>query len=463
MVSAMKRIRLCAAIMAILLGGQVLTAAVPPPLTPAPLAQKLDPAVLAKLERDAAAGDADAQLELALACDEGSTGSVDRKKAAEWYVQAAASGVMVAHLRLGMLLEDGSAGRQSYAEARAHYEQAVAGGVAEANLRLGILHLEGWGVTRDPVAAEAAIERAATAGYQPAQLVLSDMYAVGIGVQRDPAKAIAWAEKVAAQKSPEGELRMGNLALRRGLPRGDFQLAREWYQLSAEKEYSQGMLAIAGTFFRPGQSDADHKLGFRWLQLAADNGSSAAAFYLGGFIASSNANGAEEAARRWLQTAADHGEAAATEALDLAQNGQSLRDAFRYVMTVPFMDRYVKRYDAEKARAARDPNGSYPPMPIKLVEPVYPPALRLTKTQGDVLVDFVVDTTGRVRNAFVLKTAHPAFSDRALEAVQRWVFMPGRKSGAVVSTHMQVPVYFRLSQIKDGGRRIDPTAPAALQ
>lgn len=458
----MKLARVCRVVLAAAVGAGAAWAALPKPLESEPVAKKLEPSALDALERDAAAGRTDAQLELGLAHDDGSAGTIDRVKAAHWYERAAQNGVAVAHLRLGMLFEDGSAGRQSYSEAREHYERAVAGGVPEANLRLGILHLEGWGVARDPKAAVVAIEKAAKAGYQPAELVLSDMYAVGIGVRRDPARAIAWAEKVAAQKSPEGEVRLASLAMRRGLPRKDFQLAREWYQLSAEKEYTGGMLGMAATFLRPNQTAADREIGVRWLRLAADNGNRAAAFYLAGFLlwGAPGAPGAtEEEARRWLQNAADRGEAAATEVLDLAEGGRLLREAFRHVMTVPFSDRYVQRYDEAKIRAQRDPNGTHQPMPTKLVRPVYPPPLRLTNVEGDVIVDFLVDTTGRVRNAYAIKSAHPAFAERAVEAVRQWAFIPGRKRGAVVTTHMQVPVYFRLSEVRDGAPRDAANSP----
>ncbi|MBC7369794.1 MAG: TonB family protein [Undibacterium sp.] len=79
--------------------------------------------------------------------------------------------------------------------------------------------------------------------------------------------------------------------------------------------------------------------------------------------------------------------------------------------------------------------------------PVYPHAMRANGMKGEVLVDFVVDQEGRVRNAFVVKSLNPSFNDSAVDAVQRWRFEPGRIGERPVNTHMQVPIIFDL----DGG------------
>ena len=410
------------------------------------------------LEQQAAAGSADAQLELAFALDSASGKAADPAKAAEWYRKAAEQGIGAARLRLGLMYETGRGVTQSYDDARTQYEQAIALGVKEANLRLGILYLEGWGVPRDPAKAVSLIELAAGADYRPAQLILSDMYGVGIGVKKDTAKAIAWAERAASAKDPEAEIQLGSMAMRRDAMKRDVQLAREWFQLSAEQEYSRGMFAMAATFLKPGATLEDAKMGFKWLQLAAENGNSAAMFYVAGMLVATPASGlagaqANDAARKWFQRASDAGEATASEVLQLEQKGLTLREAFQEVMTVPFFDRYVKRFATARAEAEQDPTGTHPPLPFKLVEPVYPAALRLTHTTGNVLVDFVVDTTGRVRNAKAIKSDHPGFSKPAVEAVQQWIFMPARQKGRIVNTHMQVPVYFRMSDIRDGGRK----------
>jgi TonB family protein len=97
-------------------------------------------------------------------------------------------------------------------------------------------------------------------------------------------------------------------------------------------------------------------------------------------------------------------------------------------------------------RPAFDESGGkrVPPRVTAQARPVYPFAMRANGMRGEVLVDFVVDREGRVRNAYVARSLNPSFDDAAVEAVQRWRFEPGRVGERPVSTHMQVPVIFEL-------------------
>ena len=92
------------------------------------------------------------------------------------------------------------------------------------------------------------------------------------------------------------------------------------------------------------------------------------------------------------------------------------------------------------------------PKPVLQVRPLYPFAMRASEMRGEVIVDFIVDIEGRVRNAFVLRTLNPAFDDFALDAVRKWRFEPGRVGARPVPVHMQVPIVFALDGVPDGGR-----------
>lgn len=91
------------------------------------------------------------------------------------------------------------------------------------------------------------------------------------------------------------------------------------------------------------------------------------------------------------------------------------------------------------------------PRVISQAPPVYPFLMRASGMRGEVLVDFVVDIEGRVRNAFVVRTLNPAFDDPAMEAVRKWRFEPGRLAERPVNTHMQVPIVFSLDDQAGGG------------
>ena len=78
------------------------------------------------------------------------------------------------------------------------------------------------------------------------------------------------------------------------------------------------------------------------------------------------------------------------------------------------------------------------------INPIYPANLKRSGLKGEVLVEFIVDSTGNVQNAFVVKSSHQGFDDAALQAVSRARFQPGRKGGAAVNTRVQLPIGFSI-------------------
>src|ERR1017187_3737693 len=92
-----------------------------------------------------------------------------------------------------------------------------------------------------------------------------------------------------------------------------------------------------------------------------------------------------------------------------------------------------------------------PPRVIRQYRPKYPYSMRESQMRGDVLVQFIVDIDGHVRRPYVVRSLNPAFDAPALEAVSNWTFEPGRVNSVPVYTHMQVPIYFSLHNVYDGG------------
>ena len=101
------------------------------------------------------------------------------------------------------------------------------------------------------------------------------------------------------------------------------------------------------------------------------------------------------------------------------------------------------------------PIGSPPPIDIGGLDhtprarvqpaPLYPAALRANGTEGRVVVEFTVDTQGRVTSATVLSSTQREFEDETIRAVMKWRFEPGRRSGRAVPFRMTLPLEFRLS------------------
>jgi periplasmic protein TonB len=82
------------------------------------------------------------------------------------------------------------------------------------------------------------------------------------------------------------------------------------------------------------------------------------------------------------------------------------------------------------------------PQALAQPPPVFPLHLRHQTDRATVLVEFIVDTGGRVLGARVISSTHGDFDRFAMEGVERWRFQPGMKSGRIVNTRMRVPVIF---------------------
>lgn len=86
-----------------------------------------------------------------------------------------------------------------------------------------------------------------------------------------------------------------------------------------------------------------------------------------------------------------------------------------------------------------------PPRTRLQPSPLYPHQARRDGLRGEVIVEFLVDETGRVREPRVVRSNDRAFDEPTLRAVARWVFEPGRRHGRIVPFRMAVPVHFSVS------------------
>lgn len=84
-----------------------------------------------------------------------------------------------------------------------------------------------------------------------------------------------------------------------------------------------------------------------------------------------------------------------------------------------------------------------PPTKIRDVKPEYPMEARAAGISGLVIIETVIDTTGVVRDARVLKSV-PALDHAALDAVKQWQFTPTRLNNTPVPVIMTVTVNFSL-------------------
>ncbi|HXI13452.1 MAG TPA: energy transducer TonB [Thermoanaerobaculia bacterium] len=95
------------------------------------------------------------------------------------------------------------------------------------------------------------------------------------------------------------------------------------------------------------------------------------------------------------------------------------------------------------------PHGAKLPMiATSQVYPVYPEGAKLRRTEGSVLVRYIVDKKGRVREVKILRhAATPNFDEAVLKAIRGWRFRPMVDKGEKVEVMHDLTVYFVLENI----------------
>lgn len=89
--------------------------------------------------------------------------------------------------------------------------------------------------------------------------------------------------------------------------------------------------------------------------------------------------------------------------------------------------------------------GVDPPVLLVKVEPTYPEMARRAHVEGEVFLEAVIGTDGRVESVRTLKAAHPLLEEAARRAVRQWVYRPATQHGTVVKVYMTVRVNFTLN------------------
>lgn len=89
-------------------------------------------------------------------------------------------------------------------------------------------------------------------------------------------------------------------------------------------------------------------------------------------------------------------------------------------------------------------NGTTPPSVLSKVDPEYSEEARKAKYSGSVMLSIVVNTDGKAEQIQVVKSLGMGLDEKAIEAVQKWRFLPGKNKGVPVKVRAQIEVNFRL-------------------
>ncbi|HEV7668207.1 MAG TPA: TonB family protein [Thermoanaerobaculia bacterium] len=85
------------------------------------------------------------------------------------------------------------------------------------------------------------------------------------------------------------------------------------------------------------------------------------------------------------------------------------------------------------------------PVLVSRVEPIYPEVARRTHQGGTVILQTVIDESGRVTNVTVVKGLGFGLQQAAIDAVSKWRFQPATMNGRAVKVFFNLTVQFSLS------------------
>jgi protein TonB len=85
------------------------------------------------------------------------------------------------------------------------------------------------------------------------------------------------------------------------------------------------------------------------------------------------------------------------------------------------------------------------PVKVRHVDPVYPKVAREASIEGIVIIEAVIDATGRISEARILRGV-PVLDEAALEAVRQWEYTPTLLDGVPTPVRMTITVTFRFKR-----------------
>jgi TonB family protein len=145
------------------------------------------------------------------------------------------------------------------------------------------------------------------------------------------------------------------------------------------------------------------------------------------------------------------------EAVEVLQLAMKMSHTPEQVAAAENVLENVRKFDAERAKmsaqnkasvptriGAPAPAGDTPPRPLDSREIEYTEEARAAKLQGTCVVQMLVGVDGKATNIVVTKKVGYGMDERAVEAVSKWKFEPGRHNGKPVPSRLNLSLSFKL-------------------
>lgn len=84
------------------------------------------------------------------------------------------------------------------------------------------------------------------------------------------------------------------------------------------------------------------------------------------------------------------------------------------------------------------------PQVLSMSRPAYPKALKKTKVEGKVVIEFVLSAKAKVVSPTIYTSTNEGFDTSALESIKKSKWRAAKKDGKAVAVKVRVPVRFDL-------------------
>ncbi len=88
------------------------------------------------------------------------------------------------------------------------------------------------------------------------------------------------------------------------------------------------------------------------------------------------------------------------------------------------------------------------PVPLRKVDPKYPPELRKGNVEGEVELYAIIRKDGSVDSIQVVRSVDPDLDANAMDALAQWKFQPARKHGEPIDLEAVVHIPFRTRAVQ---------------
>jgi uncharacterized protein len=260
---------------------------------------RVSPEEVAQLRAKAESGDAEAQLQLGRAYDDGNGVPQSDREAVKWYRAAAEQGNATAEDDLAVMYRSGRGVEKDNVEAVKWYKKAARQKNATAMFNLGTAYYNGDGVSIDDVSAYAWFSLAQDFGSQPAVDAVrrmkeekgtfeaaafeqaGDMFAKGDDLPQSYSDATRWYRKAVESGSSLAQMKLVSVLLQEPIPESNYPEVRRLCENAAASRSPAGMYCLGLVYQKGWGVSPDLPLAEKWFTKAAEMGWAGALLRLG--------------------------------------------------------------------------------------------------------------------------------------------------------------------------------------